>query len=144
MSLIERPWFGRRHATVTDERDPRMPRFDLRPGAVNRFDHDRNFQIPDDMHRELDQALAEAADRAPLGTPAPRPRTAQVIANELEHLRTELANARELVKAGEAKEAQLEAERDKAIDEEIAVKKATLETEVAELEALRPKAGETA
>ena len=100
------------------------------------------YKMPEDMMRQLDEALLEERRGAPLGTPAPRPRTAATIAAELDHLREELNNARELVKVGEAKEALLVTERDKAIDDEIAAKKVTHETELAELEALRQSTGE--
>jgi hypothetical protein len=94
------------------------------------------FKLPSDLERDLAAALDE-----PFGAPQ---RTARTIEAELVHLRDELAHARELVKQGEAKEADLTAELTKAVDEEIAAKKATHDTEVAALESLRPSTGETA
>jgi hypothetical protein len=96
------------------------------------FERQQRIKLPPDLEQDLARALDE-----PFGAPA---RTAQTIAAEIEHLRDELTNARELVKRGEAKEATLVAELTAAVDEEIAAKKATHETEVAELESLRPAA----
>lgn len=132
MSIIERyEWFGRRHPTVTDERDPRRRALD---GPAPSDDDIRpRLKLPPDLEQDLARALDE-----PFGAPV---RTAQSVAGELAHLHDELANARELVKAGEAKEAALQLELKVKIDEEIAVKKATHDTEVAELEALRTSTG---
>jgi hypothetical protein len=119
MSLIS--WPRRREQTrvVYPETDIRLP-----------------FNLPPDLERDLAAALDE-----PFGAPQ---RTARTIEAELVHLRDELAHARELVKQGEVKEADLTAELTKAVDEEIAAKKATHDTEVAALENLRPATGEQA
>jgi hypothetical protein len=95
------------------------------------------LKLPEDLERDLHAALNDE----PFGAPQ---RTAQAIAAEIARLRTELTNARELVAQGEAKEATLVAELTKAVDDQIAAKKAMHDTEVAELEALRPSTGETA
>jgi len=88
----------------------------------------------------MEQSLQHAID-GPFGAPL---RTAQIVADELAHLRDELALARELIAKSETKELELVAERDRRIDEEIAAKKATHDAEVAELEGLRPSTGEPA
>jgi hypothetical protein len=122
MSLVNWPRRrGERSRVVYPE-----PEGDIRPP----------FKLPPDLERQLSEALDE-----PFGTPA---RTAQTVADELAHLRDELANARELLKQGEAKEAALQLELKIKIDEEIAAKKAAHDTEVAELESLRPSTGDTA
>ena len=137
MSIIPMPdWVNRK-------RRPRVayhetcPPFDLRPGAVNRI-NSPNFQVPEDMMQELDRALADERNHAPLGTPK---RTAAVVALQLQHLREDLTDARAVVKQGEEKEAALVIELAKTVDEEIAAKKAAHDAEVAELEGLRPATG---
>jgi hypothetical protein len=127
MSIIEMPKWAKRRMQEDYDRS------DTRP-----------YKIPEDMMHELDEALADERGRPPLGTPSRLPRTAQTISFEIERLRDELTHARELVKQGEAKEATLVAELTKAVDEEIAAKKATHDADVAELESLRPATGETA
>jgi len=115
MSITEFRWPRRR--PVVDEQEP------------------RTFRV-----RDLDEGIV-AAYPMPDYTGTQRPRTAQTIAAEIEHLRAELANARALVAQGEAKEAELTAELKVKIDEEIAAKKAAHDAEVAELEGLRPATG---
>ena len=105
-----------------------------KPGQYAEWEKRQRLQLPD-----LEDVLDE-----PLGTPVARPRTARVVSDEIEHLRNELAGARELVKQGEAKEAALVAELTKAVDDELAAKKAAHDADVAELESLRPATGETA
>lgn len=132
MSIIEMPnWIKRTRRQQEAERYQER----LERGA---------YKLPEDLMSELDRALEDEHCRPPLGTPVRPPRTAQIISAEIEHLREELAHARELVKQGETKEATLVAELTKAVNDEIAAKKATHETEVAALESLRPATGEPA
>ena len=97
------------------------PEADIRP----------RIKLPPDLERDLAAALDE-----PFGAPQ---RTARTIEAELVHLRDELAHARELVKQGEAKEAELVGELSTVVEMEMAVLKATHESEMAALETLRPK-----
>lgn len=133
MSIIEMPGWIKRKRRL-DQRRP----FDPRPGAINMMPDNGNFQIPDDMKHELDQLLEEERRHAPPGTPK---RTATTIAQQLEHLREDLTDARAVVKQGEEKESALVIELAKTVDEEIAAKKATHDAEVAALEDLRPATG---
>lgn len=130
MSIITMPeWVNRKRVKPNEEH------------ATWEWEKRAPLKLPDDMMHELDRALAEERFQPPLGTPV---RTAQTVSDEINRLQHELANARELVKAGEAKEATLVAELKAKIDEEIAAKKAAHDAEVAELEGLRPSTGETA
>lgn len=137
MSIIPMPdWVGRKRRHSIAEHET-CPPFDLRAGAVNRI-NSPNFQVPEDMMQELDRALADERNHAPLGTPR---RTAALIAQQLQHLREDLTDARAVVKQGEEKEASLVVELAKVVDEEIAAKKTAHDAEVAELEGLRPATG---
>jgi hypothetical protein len=132
MSIIEMPnWIRRKrqYAQQNEHYEHRDP---------------RPYKLPEDMMADLDRALIDERGQPPLGTPSPKPRTAAAIAQQLEHLREDLTDARAVVKQGEEKEAALVIELAKAVDEEIALKKATHDTEVAELQALRPATGESA
>ena len=89
------------------------------------------FKLPPDLERDLAAALDE-----PFGAPQ---RTARVISDEINHLQHDLADARELVKQGEAKEVMLQTELHAKLDEEMATARAEHEMKLAELEKLRPK-----
>jgi hypothetical protein len=96
----------------------------------------RTFRMPPDMERDLEIALDDYSG-------VKRVRTAQIIADDIAHLRSELSAARMLVAQGEAKEAELVAELQTRIDEETATHKAECEAKLAELEKLRPSTGES-
>jgi hypothetical protein len=107
----------------------------------------RKEQPRDLDKRQLPDWLARAEDSLARGegvaySYAPM-RTAQVIAAEIAHLRSELSAARMLVAQGEAKEAELVAELQTRIDEETLAHRAECEAKLAELEKLRPSTGES-
>jgi hypothetical protein len=115
MSIADFRWPRRR--PVIDEQEP------------------RTFKLPPDMEQALEHAMDDYSG-------VKHVRTAQVISNEIAHLRSELSAARMLVARGEAKEAELVAELQSRIDEETAAHKAECEAKLAELEKLRPSTGE--
>lgn len=86
----------------------------------------RRLKLPPD----LEQGLANAMDD--FGGKNKRLPTAKQLADEVYHLKQELVGARQLVADGEAKVAKLEAQLAERLD-----------VEIAELERLRPKTGET-
>jgi uncharacterized protein YqgV (UPF0045/DUF77 family) len=95
---------------------------------------DLDERLPPDWLTRAEDSLARGEGVAYSYAPM---RTAQIIASELDHLREELKNARELVEKGEAKELELVAERDRKIDEEKAAHEAECAAKLAELEKLR-------
>jgi len=96
----------------------------------------RAFKLPPDFEQQLADTLDDYSGEK-------RVRTAQIIADDIAHLRSELSAARMLVAQGEAKEAELVAELQTRIDEETLAHRAECEAKLADLEKLRPTTGES-
>jgi hypothetical protein len=104
-------------------------------GEAPYLPRDLDERLPPDLVQRL-RGEGVAYSYAPM-------RTAQIIADDIAHLRSELSAARMLVAQGEAKEAELVAELQTRIDEETLAHRAECEAKLAELEKLRPSTGES-
>jgi hypothetical protein len=131
MSIIELPkWMPRKRR---DDAVIVLPEYDP-----------HSFRVSKDELDELDRAAKGEPAHHPLGTPVKPPRTARVVADDIEWVKGEIEKVEGWLKHGRENLAELTDELKVKIDDELAAKQAAHDADVAELESLRPATGETA
>ena len=93
----------------------------------------RGPKLPDDF----EQRLMETLEQDNMQQFAIVPRTAQIIADDIEHIKSKMAEAKQLMSDAEKRIAELQAELTKKLDDDAAASKARHDAELAEIERLR-------